>query len=296
MEKKLNLVQLFLATKAFLSIKYFIQYGEELNSLIGDLMCNQVQENWRENFRTLDPSIWIDWIIATNEIINPEIANVTVTQVSELQGYQIMIKFIQNFVKEMPYQELIDLLNELDIAKQSSFKQSLTWKYWQLCCNETIKDRLTLDGSIFSLETKISKIQAFEIMKLFLTDYFSKIYNFEKYELFSRIQNLNFESIHNDLIYKKWLQTYDSLIVKQNNENHETTIMQAYQIMRTFLESHQNILDFQIFEDLFSKIKIDDSQYPIDYQTTYNWFHFAQQLLLETALKAINNEINYMKN
>ena len=289
MEKKLNLAQLFLATKAFLDIKYFIQYGEELNSLIGDLMCNQVQENWQHDFVTLDPSIWIDWIIAANEIINSKVDSVAVTQVSELNGYKIMIKFIQNFVTEMPYQELFELLESLDIAKQSNFKQSLTWKYWQLCCNETIKDRLTLDGTVFGMETKISKIQAFEIMKLFLTDYFSKIENHMKYEPISSIQHLNFESIHNDLIYKKWLQTYDSLIDKQNNENHETTIMQAYQIMRTFLESNQNILNFKIFDDLFSKIKIKNNGYPIDYQTTYNWFHFAQQLLLEKALKSLND-------
>ena len=289
MEKDLNLAQAFVATKAFLGIEFFINFSEGLDIVHAGFVINKCKENWQLEPETFDPSVWLDWMEAANEIIDFKIANHEITRVSELQAYQIMKKYIQNFANNFNFQDLIALFQKLNIDQQSDFEQSLPWKYWQLCVNATLKNKLTLIESVFGFETQISQTQAFEIMKLFLTDYFSKIENPEKYELFARIQNLKFESIRNDLIYKKWLQTYDSLVGKQSNENHETTIIQAYQIMRTFLESHRGILKFKKFKDLFSKIKIDDSQDPINYQTTYNWFHFAQQILLENALKPLTD-------
>ena len=285
MENQLSLVQVFISTKAFLGIEFFINFSDGLDIVHAGFIINKCKGNWQSEPETWDPSVWKDWIKATEEIISPQKANPTITLVSQLQGYQIMKTYIHNFGTEFNFLELIELFQKFDIDQKSNFQTSLHWKYWQLCVHATLENILTLNECLFSFETHISKQQAFEIMKLFLTDYFSKIENFERFELFARIQHLTFEKIHNDLIYSKWLSVYDSLVSQQNNAHRATTVMQAYQVMRVFLESHIGILKFKKFKELFFKIKIGDSQYPLDYQTTYSWFHYAQQLLLEDALK-----------
>ena len=48
MNKKLNLAQVFLATKAFLGKEYFEYYSDELGMLQGNFIINKCKENWQQ--------------------------------------------------------------------------------------------------------------------------------------------------------------------------------------------------------------------------------------------------------
>lgn len=278
MEKKLNLAQVFVAAKAFLDIAFFKNFSDDIDSygldiVLAGFAINKCKEDWQSEPETWDPSVWLDWIKASNEIMVPEIVDTAVTLVSPLQGYRIMKKYIENFANEFEFEDLLLLFKRLGIDQKSDFLHSLEWKYWLLCIDSTINKSLSIDGSLISLNEKIlSKEQALQVMQIFLQKHILLLD--EKLE--KSLRKLNFEKLEGNIFFNIWLELYNKVV---NNQNGKIKIIDAYNIMRLSLEEYfkNNKLKFYVIKKLLS---VDDKQLPIEYKIWYSWLNATYAVLL----------------
>lgn len=278
MNKILNLAQVFVATKSFLGIKFFKSFSDGIDIIHGGFVINKCKENWQQEPETWDPSVWIDWMQASNEILSPKITDPAVTLVSPLQGYKIMKRYIHNFAYEFKFKDLIELFQQLDIDQNSDFQESQIWKEWLLCVDATIENRLTLDGSLFSLESTISKDQAFKITLFFIKNYC--LTHIKKQITLAKIlRKLEIEN-ENSLLYQDWFLAYRELQNEQNTDK-AITVIQAYNVMQRFLEKLKNNLKDQSLNPLLQLLEVDNEQIPIKYESLWNWLHATHSVLLQ---------------
>ncbi len=272
MEKKLNLVQVFLATKAFLSKIYFNKYSDDLGSFLGEFSINKCKKDWQQDPETWDPSVWNDWMQSVHVVLNMENVNVQFTIVSSLEAYFIMKNFVQKYAIKLSSDDLIQLSNNLTLKDNQSF----FWKDWLQCIDATITDRLTVDGSLVSLDTIVSEEQAFEIMKIFLKNYLiSK-------NVFSDSVNMYAILNQNKNIYIDWLIEY-SKYKDQHSNNKNLTVIQAFNVMYKFLKKQKEQMKIinEKYVNLLQMLKVNTEQNPVNYMILYYWLQAAYVSILK---------------
>lgn len=273
MKKELNLAQIFVATKAFFGKIYFDHYSDELGIMHGGFAINKCKDDWQQEPETWDPSVWIDWMKAASAVLGVENINVALQLVSSLQGYQIMKTYLHNFAYAYEFQELITLFQQLDIDQKSDFQESQTWKEWMLCVNATLENRLTLDGSLVSLDSLLSQKQSFEIMQTFLQNE-NALFDENVKQILKRVVIENRSK--NDL-YKVWLSIYHSF---ENKLEQKITLIQAYNATRMFVEKYfeNDEKDLKIVQ---KKLAIDNEQFPVDYYAWFSWMQAVYIIVLK---------------
>ncbi len=277
MNKNLNLAQVFIIARAFLGKEYFKKYSDDLGIIHGDFIINTHKDRWQQEPETWDPAVWIDWMLAANQVLSPEIADPATTQVTALQGYQIMEKFIHNFAYEYEFQDLIELYKKIAIDKYPDFAKINYWKSWILCVDAMLENKLTFDKSLLSLDSILSQQQAFEIMQLFLRTYFLKLSAEVQPKWFVDLQNLTFSQAQQSLLCREWFEIYQC---KRLSETDTVTLLDAFNVMRIFLEKFQTTTNDVHLVAFFETLKVRPDTIPLDYQSTYNWIQAAYRVII----------------
>ncbi len=279
MKKELNLVQVFVATKAFLCKEYFKCYSDELGIMHGNFAINKCKDRWQEEPETWDPAAWIDWMQAANQILNPDVANPAITKVTPLQGYQIMKKYIQNFAYEFEFQELIELFKKIDVDQYSDFTKTNYWKSWQLCVDATLENKLTPDGALLSLDSILSQQQAFEIMQLFLHNYFLKIAGDEQPRWLIDLQNITFAQAQVHVFCQTWFDVYQSFTTAQQ-QTAEITVLKAFNVMRIFFETFKTMNDDARLVTFLKVLEVRPDHIPLIYESLHAWIQAAYRVVI----------------
>lgn len=202
------------------------------------------------------------------------------TLVKTPRGYQLMKKYIQSFAYMFEFQELIELFHKLDIDISSDFFKSQIWKNWLLCVDATIQNKLTLNGSLVSIETIVSQNQAFEIMMFFLNIYcLTNINNTALAELLQKLQKPR----DSNLTYQDWLVVYNQIQNKQS-PGAGITVIQGFNAMRIFLEKRKHKSQHQHLESFLKLLQVDVEQIPVKYQTLWNWLHAAHIVVMQLII------------
>ena len=114
-------------------------------------------------------------------------------------------------------------------------------------------------------------------MKFFLNNYLKRIDDSKDFELLVHLKDLNFEYIDKDIIFKEWFFIYNSLVKKSGNKLNYITVIQAFNVMRNFLERHINKLKIN---NILIKFMVNSEQIPLEYDVTYAWMHSAYKIIL----------------
>lgn len=154
----------------------------------------------------------------------------------------------------------------MNIDQKSDFQASQTWKEWMLCVDATLENKLTLDGSLVSLETLLSQEQSFEIMQAFLQNENVK----------QILKKVVIKNIKQHESYEEWLDIYNSL---ENKAEQKITLLQAYNLMRVFFEKSFKD-DEKNLNEIQKKLAVDNEQFPIDYNIWFSWMQAAYIILL----------------
>lgn len=272
MKKELNLAQVFVATKAFLGKVYFDHYSDDLGIMHGGFAINKCKDNWQQEPETWDASVWIAWMKAANAVLGVKNINVALQLVSPLQGYQIMKMYLHDFAYTYEFQELITLFDQLNIDQRSDFHTSQAWKEWMLCVDATLENRLTLDGSLVSLETLVSKEQSFEIVQSFLQNEKAL---FDE-DIKQMLKKIIVENRTQNNLYKIWLHIYNSF---ENKLEQKITLLQAYNATRMFVEKYfEN--DEKDLKTVQKKLAIDNEKFPVDYYVWFSWMQAVYTVVL----------------
>lgn len=273
MNKKLNLVQVIVVAKAFLGKIYFDHYSDDLGIMHGGFAINKCKDNWQQEPETWDASVWIDWMKAASAVLGIESIDVKQTFVSPLRGYQVVKMYLHNFAYAYEFQELITLFHQLDIDQRSDFQTSQVWKEWLLCVDATLENRLTLDGSLVSLETLLSQEQSFEIMQAFLQNQ-KALFDEDLKQILKKVV---VENRRQNNLYKIWLNLYHSF---ENKLEQKITLLQAYNVARMFVEKYfENYeKDLKIVQ---KKLAIDNEQFPVDYYVWFSWMQVVYIIVLK---------------
>ena len=275
----LTLMQASIAARAFLdreeAAQDFLGLGEEI------LMCRFelsgykcVLECCKEKCEQPTSMAWHPWVSAALTGFPPGTIICKDTHVSALQGYRIMQAFIYDCACNVDSAELKLFAETLNDKNIESFENSKQWKYWLLCIDAVLHNKITPGLGLLEIDSAITRQQSLEIMQQFLKNYCLKTKKIRNIEWFEHVQNLRLDSA--DPMLSDWLAGIPS------GDSDKLTIFDALVAMRRFVKIQKmstKLKDVRKF--LYCLGKDQSESMPIG---EFGWMDAAYRVIFNKAL------------
>lgn len=123
----LTSLQSFRAMQQFLRNYYRLTSADDVGSLLSGIQFLQ-------DGKTYDPVFWEDWLIIIGDKNN----------LTALEAFQTMQKFLKNFAELTRSDDLKTLLNYMQLSPENKTHDPAMWDKWIACVDGILKDDETL--------------------------------------------------------------------------------------------------------------------------------------------------------
>jgi hypothetical protein len=123
MNATLTSLEAFKAMRAFLEEYYFRTLCDDVGVLLGSSQLFDKGGTW-------DPALWGDW-----EDAGGSQKNLTV-----LQAYKAMLKFLEDYASRGSAKEFKDLIESMQLMPQGGTCDPERWEKWLQACNVELKN------------------------------------------------------------------------------------------------------------------------------------------------------------
>jgi sulfur relay (sulfurtransferase) DsrC/TusE family protein len=241
MGNKLTYLQAYNASSRFLDMYYWHMLpADNVAGLLGEMA-------FLKDGNTADPAIWDNWVLAIEKISHER--NV----LSSEQAFEVLIKFLEEYNKEISFADDVRILLQYLIKMQNDLEYT-AWRYWRKYIKQVLNEQDSREYLMFMGKNRIdimkdhlTYLHSYNAMCRFLV-LFSKHSSAKNLEsLLKRMAFLKNKKTLDSSIWSNWIESVEEI----EQEKNRFTSLQAFAAMIIFLKKYyQEVL----FDDDVSKL------------------------------------------